>query len=121
MYQGGCGELSLWGENYISEDFECKIWNGKEREIFVGRCSSEGHCVRESQAISLYNPNCIVLNIRDNITSQRTFQGTHQIFHNSVLKRQLSIFQMLEGSFNYNEIFTSNERLRRRRRKSQTF
>merc|ERR1711973_161101 len=75
MYQGGCGELSLWGENNISGDFECKIWNGKEREIFVGRCSSEGHCVRESQAISLYNPNCIALTIRDNITRERTFQA----------------------------------------------
>ena len=56
VYQGGCGgELSLWGEHKILGDFQCKIWNGKEKEIDVGRWSPVGHCVRESQVTTIHN------------------------------------------------------------------
>ena len=48
MYQGGCGEVSKWGEKQIKKrSIVCKIWDVSEVSKHAGQCSKEGFCVSD--------------------------------------------------------------------------
>ena len=80
MYQGGCGELSQWGRLNIYGEEECTVWNRNVKQLHLGVCSTEGHCVDHQQAVSYNNPHCAAIMIRRNVTSSMT---SHQdrVFH----------------------------------------
>ena len=84
MYQGGCGELSQWGRLNIYGEEECTVWNRNVKQLHLGVCSTEGHCVDHQQAVSYNNPHCAAIMIRQNVTSHNT---SHQdrVFHTVIM------------------------------------
>merc|ERR1711997_156885 len=85
MYQGGCGEISLWGEQIIQGENECKIWTKNGADVHVGSCSEAGHCVDQSRAVSYNNPYCAAALLRQNRSEgvRNTSSLTHQIMKKS--------------------------------------
>ena len=46
MYQGGCEDLSNWGENKIKHGEQpCQVWNGSTSARIYGVCKN-GDCIR---------------------------------------------------------------------------
>ena len=72
MYQGGCGDLSLWGKKIIEGEQGCKIWTNNGKDVHVGSCSVAGHCVDSNQMMSYNNPYCQAAVLRQNRTQAHT-------------------------------------------------
>lgn len=74
MYQGGCGEISKWGEKQIKRRSNvCKIWDKSEVAIHAGQCSKEGFCVSDEFS-DKNNPECAAYTMfGGNVTVPRSF------------------------------------------------
>lgn len=74
MYQGGCGEISKWGEKQIKRRSNvCKIWDKSEVAIHAGQCSKEGFCVSDEFS-DKNNPECAAYSMfGGNVTVPRSF------------------------------------------------
>lgn len=81
MYQGGCEELSSWGEKEITKTkIECKIWKSENAEVHQGKCDSNGHCINES-VVNNDNPECAAFKMfKSNFTISRTSLYKDQVF-----------------------------------------
>ena len=81
MYQGGCGDLSLWGQQIIQGENQCKIWTNDGKDLHVGFCSEVGHCVGHSQEVSYNNPYCVAALIRQNRSEVNSEVNISNTFH----------------------------------------
>ena len=95
MYQGGCEEVSSWGEKVISKSkIDCKIWRSEIVEVKRGVCDGKGNCIMNS-VVNKTNPQCVAYNL---LGIKKT------IPRRTVNKVKLLIWTILNFNFNVHAV-----------------
>merc|ERR1712087_207135 len=95
MYQGGCGEISLWGQKIIQGEQGCKIWTNDGKDVHVGSCSVAGHCVDGGEVVSYNNPYCQAAVLTQNRTQAHTNNNNTSLVHKNQNQRRSNFMETL--------------------------